>query len=77
MELMNGVVYYAQCAILALSSLFIFISYGAGVWWNKNHLNYDMSFTLWKLCSKYTTYENCISIKEDYLQSGMKLFYSN
>lgn len=66
---MSGIYLYIQSGLLALSSLFIFISYGAGSWWNNTHAEYDMKFTLWQLCTTYTTHDNCVSIKDDYLES--------
>ena len=72
MELMKGKVLFIQLAVFSLALLFFVISFGGGVWWENKHSSYYMSFTLWKLCSKYEGQkEQCLNISGERLDSGM------
>ena len=73
---MKGIVFYVQLGIFGLAGLFFLISFGGGIWWENEHDLYHMTFTLWRICSKYKgEKDQCLSIFGERLDSGIKRFF--
>ena len=74
MDLMSGLIFKVQTGLLGLAFLLLLIAFGGGTWWQNSLEDYQLDFSLWKLCSKYKDFSDvCFQLddKQRYLKSGM------